>query len=132
MLFDFILVASHVPSPATAATPTPRSSHVDYGFGSDQRAFAGAHRFGIERREWSYGSPGPPHNKVMVDKKEEDGDVELYVECFRCNPLVDRDSWAEWMPWLHYWYARLLWAEAVRRVLVDGGKEVGEEVAVVD
>lgn len=49
--------------------------------------------------------------------REEEEYVELSLECFRCNPIMDRDSWAEYMPWLHHWYARLLWAEAVGTVL---------------
>jgi hypothetical protein len=103
MLFDFALVSKHIQTPAD-----PSPSYADYGFGSDKRAFAGSHRFVINRKE-----------RDVVDEKAEKEEeyVQLSVECFRCNPMINRDSWAESMPWLHYWYGRFLWAEAVRAVL---------------
>ena len=112
MLFDFLLVSTHI-QPTAIKTPTspspslPGYSCVDYGFGSDSGSFAGAHRFAVVRQE----------RDDEAGKEGEEEYVELKLECFRCNPLVNRESWAEWVPWLHYWYARFLWAEAVRSVL---------------
>jgi len=92
-------------------SPDQLPSYVDYGFGSDQRPFSGSHRFVVDRKEQK-----DVDEKVEQMGKEEEV-VELYVECFRCNPMINRDSWAESMPWLHYWYAKFLWAEAVKAVL---------------
>jgi hypothetical protein len=109
MLFDFALVSKHI---QTSSDPSP--SYADYGFGSDKRNFAGSHRFAINRKERSHDQD--VNEKVGQAGKEEEY-VELYLQCFRCNPIVNRDSWAESLPWLHYWYARFLWADAVMAVL---------------
>ncbi|TVY27391.1 hypothetical protein LHYA1_G004196, partial [Lachnellula hyalina] len=84
--------------PTATKTPTspspslPGYSCVDYGFGSDSGSFAGAHRFAVVRQE----------RDDEAGKEGEEEYVELKLECFRCNPLVNRESWAEWVPWLHY------------------------------
>lgn len=109
MFFDFALVSKHI---QTSSSPTP--SYVDYGFGSDQRIFSGSHRFAINREEKIRDQD--VNEKVRQAGMKEEY-IELCLECFRCNPIIDRDSWAEYIPWLHYWYARFLWAEAVRAVL---------------
>jgi hypothetical protein len=109
MLFDFALVSKHI---QTSSDPSP--SYADYGFGSDRRNFAGSHRFGINREE---GVHDRDVDEEAGEARKEEELIELYVECFRCDPLVNRDSWAEYMPWFHYWYARFLWADAVRAVL---------------
>ncbi|TVY17168.1 hypothetical protein LARI1_G004575, partial [Lachnellula arida] len=59
MVFDFLLVATHIhipncnPTPTSGSTSTslPGYSYADYGFGSDGRGFAGAHRFAVVRKE---------------------------------------------------------------------------------
>lgn len=104
MLFDFALVSKHIRT--TSGLPP---SYVDYGFGSDKRNFAGSHRFVVNRKDEGHGKD--------ANDKTEGGSVELYVEGFCCNPMVNRGSWVEYMPWIHYWYGTLLWAEAVRAVL---------------
>jgi len=109
MFFDFALVNKHI---QTSSDSSP--SFVDYGFGSDRRIFAGSQRFAVSRK---VRVPDQDVNGKVEQAVKEEEYVELYVECFRCNPVVDRDSWAEYAPWLHYWYARFLWAEAVRAVL---------------
>ncbi|EXJ78323.1 hypothetical protein A1O3_09484 [Capronia epimyces CBS 606.96] len=123
MLFDFALVSKHIqtrpdsipPSSSYGSSYSYSYSYVDYGFGSDQRNFAGAHRFVVTRKEQDQHQ----HQNQDQDSKEqkEEEYIELSIECFRCNPLINQDSWAEYLPWLHYWYARFLWAEAVRTVL---------------
>lgn len=125
MIFDFALVDKHIRQ--TFTDPSP--SYVDYGFGADHRIFAGSHRFVVKRSEEKRHDQGDLFNEAAqgwqeMTIKESGGEeeevekfVELYVECFRCNPMVNRDSWAEYVPWLHYWYAKALWAEAVRAVL---------------
>ena len=109
MLFDFTLVSKHIQTDSDALP-----SYVDYGFGSEKMKFAGSHRFAIDRKERTH--------EQDVDEKlgevgKEEGYIELSVECFTCNPVVNRDSWAVYIPWVHYWYAKFLWADAVKAVL---------------
>jgi hypothetical protein len=111
MFFDFAVVDRHIQTPSD-----PSPSHIDYGFGSDQRVFSGSARFSVTRYERVHDTEENEKPEPLQSEKE-DGYVELSIECFRCNPLVNKDSWAEYAPWLHYWYAKFLWAEAVRRLL---------------
>jgi hypothetical protein len=111
MFFDFAVIDKHI---QTHSDPAP--SYIDYGFGSDRRVFSGSQRFVVTRHE-RIRNMEEDEKAGLLQTEKEDGYVELSIECFRCNPLVDRDSWAEYAPWLHYWYAKCLWAEAVRRLL---------------
>lgn len=88
-------------------TSDPVSSYVDFCFGSDESRFGGCHRFAIIRES-------------AREFRDEDGveeQVEVLLEHFRCNPKVNVDSWAEYIPWVHYWYAKFLFADAVRTLL---------------
>jgi hypothetical protein len=78
--------------------------------------FSGSQRFSVTRHE---PTPDAEEDRKtgLLQSEMEDGYVELTIECFVCNPLGNRACWAEYLPWLHYWYAKCLWAEAVRRVL---------------
>lgn len=84
------------------------SSYVDFCFGSDESRFGGCHRFVIVR---------VPSAELKEAEDSMEEQVEVLLEHFRCNPKVDVDSWAEYIPWFHYWYAKVLFADAVRNLL---------------
>ncbi|RDL32019.1 uncharacterized protein BP5553_09421 [Venustampulla echinocandica] len=89
------------------STSDPSPSYVDFGFGSDSASFAGCHRFCVIRNP----------EETKDGPSEADSGVEIRLEHFRCNPVKNVDSWAEYIPWLHYWYAKLLFADGIRSLL---------------
>ena len=100
-----MLIDSHL-----ATSPDQRPSYVDFGFGSDKAPFAGCHRFSIVRN----------HEGNSI---ESDGGVkviEMRLEHFRGNPRKNVDSWAEYITWFHYWYAKLLFADGIRSCFRNG------------
>ncbi|KAG9236591.1 hypothetical protein BJ875DRAFT_218022 [Amylocarpus encephaloides] len=94
--------------------PTTGGSYVDFCFGSDTAIFGGCQRFSIRHLDLSTKRQIESDETSML--KEED-EIEISLEHFRCNPVKNEDSWAELIPWVHYWYARLLAADAVRSIL---------------
>ncbi|KAJ5186285.1 hypothetical protein N7449_011049 [Penicillium cf. viridicatum] len=79
-----------------------RASYVDYGFGSDEFTFAGCHRFQITR------SP-----RIGAEPL-----VQFELQHFRCNPQKNEPSVAEYIAWVHYAYAKSLFANAVQCILL--------------
>lgn len=113
---SFKIVDSHLK--LTPSDPLP--SYLDFGFGSDRGQFAGCHRFsihrGLESKDSELGRLNITGATGMTELPEE-GDVEVRLEHFRCNPSKNVASWAEWIPWLHFWYAKFLFADGVSSVL---------------
>lgn len=99
-------------TPASASAP--RSSFVDIGFGSDTATFAGSHRFEVITEEnvdpKSDGADG-------VDGHGDSGDVVVKLSHFRCNPLQNKPSGAEWIRWFHIIYAKMLFNDGIGEIL---------------
>lgn len=111
MFFDFVLVSKHIQS---KSDPSP--SHVDYGFGSDRKHFAGSHRFRVTHEEGVCDTEVDKGTGLSVNSSSE-GSVELSLECIVCDPTTNRYPLVIYLPWIHYWYARFLWANAVKTLL---------------
>ncbi|KFY29722.1 hypothetical protein V494_08511 [Pseudogymnoascus sp. VKM F-4513 (FW-928)] len=113
----FQLVDSHVK--VTPSDPLP--SYLTFGFGSDRGQFAGCHRFSIHRGlEPKKGIESGTLNVSRADDEAElldDGEVEIRLEHFRCNPSRNVPSWAECISWFHRWYAEFLFADGISSML---------------
>lgn len=83
------------------------AAFVDLAFGSDERGFAGCHRFSARRS----GA----------------GEVALRLECVTCNPVVDVTRNEGWLKMFHTVYAKLLFSAALGRVERDIHSEVSVE-----
>lgn len=113
----FQLVDSHLKS----APSDPLPSYLDFGFGSDRGYFAGCHRFslyrGLKSKKGSeLGKSDVTGTAGRADLLEE-GEVEVRLEHFRCNPSKNVPSWAEYISWFHCWYAKFLFADGISSVL---------------
>lgn len=82
-------------------------STVDVVFGSDQRQFAGVHRFAL----------------VRDDKKP--GVVRISLEHTSCNPTVNKALKPDFMIPVHNFYAQWLFRESVAQVLLRIENEAG-------
>ena len=104
----FQLVDSHI---ATASNAS--ASHLDFGFGSDEGLFAGCHRFSIAR--------GPLKTGVEVGAQDRQAlqDVEIRLEGFFYTPRAIPDVPRRLLVWFHQLYARLLFTDGVRGVLLQ-------------
>jgi hypothetical protein len=113
----FQLVDSHL----KLAPSDPLPSYLDFGFGSDRGYFAGCHRFSLHRglesdKDSELGSLNVAGTASDADMLE-DGEVEVRLEHFRCNPSKNVPSWAECISWFHCWYAKFLFADGISSVL---------------
>lgn len=86
----------------------PRTSYVDYGFGSDELAFAGCHRFQIKR--------------TLPTGASESARIELSIQCFQCNPKADKPSAdkqfiMQYAEAFHRMYAKALFANAIHSII---------------
>ncbi|KFY06990.1 hypothetical protein V492_07547 [Pseudogymnoascus sp. VKM F-4246] len=97
----FQLVDSHVK--VTPSDPLP--SYLTFGFG------------GLEPKKGS--EPGRLNVSGAADEPEllDDGEVEIRLEHFRCNPSRNVPSWAECISWFHRWYAEFLFADGISSML---------------
>lgn len=77
-------------------------SYIDVGFGSSRSSFAGLHRFSIRRNR---------------NERSDEGEVEIEMSSLICNPTVDRLSMPAALMIFDRVYARLLFREAVSRIL---------------
>ncbi|CAG8956209.1 hypothetical protein HYFRA_00003589 [Hymenoscyphus fraxineus] len=102
----FKMTDYHLQGPSEFST-----SYVDFCFGSDESRFGGCHRFAIIREA---SGESNADGETEGNKEEQ---FKVLLEHFRCNPQINADSWAEYIPWVHYWYAMLLFADAVRTLL---------------
>lgn len=96
------------------AEPSDRSpSYVDYGFGSDEFSFAGCHRFQLTRLL--------PEVESQSSSEGESGEaqVKITLQHFVCNPRKNVPSVAQYIERFHYVYAKALFANGVRSVLVQ-------------
>jgi hypothetical protein len=105
---SFKILDEHISDPSA-----PGFSYVDYGFGSDESSFAGCHRFQIRRQrvKSEFQSSG-----VGEDKEPQ---VQITLQHFRCNPTKNVPSAAEYIAKFHYVYAKALFADGIRSVLVQ-------------
>jgi len=112
---SFKLVDAHLKSDSNSH---PSYSYLDFAFGSVTAHFTGCHRFSIHRNvqkdDGNSGVIGGVGEGGVFGGEEY---VQIRLEHFRCNPRKNVDSWAEWIPWIHYWYAKVLLADGVRSVL---------------
>ncbi|KFY42162.1 hypothetical protein V495_04644 [Pseudogymnoascus sp. VKM F-4514 (FW-929)] len=113
----FKLVDSHL-----KVTPSDQlPSYLDFGFGSDRGQFAGCHRFSVHRglKSKTDGELGRLNITGAFNEEgmPEDGEVEVRLEHFRCNPSENKPSWAEFISWFHRWYAEFLFADGISSVL---------------
>lgn len=104
---DVLFGSFKVTDASLKSTTDESPSYVDFGFGSDLGSFAGCHRFAVIRN---------PKN-ATDSLGEVENEVEVRLEHFRCNPMKDVDSWAEYITWFHRWYAHLLFAAGIRSLL---------------
>lgn len=113
----FRLVDSHLK--LTPSDPLP--SYLDFAFGSDRGNFAGCHRFSLHRGLESKTDNELSRSNVtgLIGEADllEESEVEVRLEHFRCNPSKNVPSWAEYISWFHYWYAKLLFADGIGSVL---------------
>ncbi|KAF9065947.1 hypothetical protein BDP27DRAFT_1331333 [Rhodocollybia butyracea] len=83
--------------------------------------FGGCHRFSVHRNLHGNSRLDIESSSVTDesgrDSRQVQDEVEIRLEHFRCNPQTNIDSWAEYITWFHYWYARLLFADGIRSVL---------------
>ncbi|KFZ20629.1 hypothetical protein V502_03111 [Pseudogymnoascus sp. VKM F-4520 (FW-2644)] len=97
----FKLVDSHLK--LTPSDPLP--SYLDFGFG------------GLELKKDSELSRLNVTGAAGEGGLPDDGEVEVRLEHFRCNPSKNVPSWAECISWFHYWYAKFLFADGISSVL---------------
>lgn len=87
----FVVLDKHI-----ASASDPRPSYVDYAFGSDQRQFAGCHRFQIQHGQGSQPS-------IQIDQQH-----------LNCNPQENIPAVPEYGQRLHTIYAKLLFANGIQ------------------
>lgn len=84
------------------------SSYVDYTFGSDERSFAGCHRFEIVHH-----LPSKPGQREPV--------VEIRASSFICNPQENKPAILfKPLYWFHLTYQKLLFADGIRSLTTRG------------
>ncbi|EAS36700.3 uncharacterized protein CIMG_02054 [Coccidioides immitis RS] len=115
----FLVIDSHILP--TSSTPSQGStneletlySYIDIGFGLGD--FGGAHRFSIHRQ-----CPHEPQKQANWLSSEKDREVITFsLSHFTCNPNRAEDTLAtvRYLNWFHQWYARVLFADALKGVM---------------
>ncbi|OJK00081.1 hypothetical protein ASPACDRAFT_42661 [Aspergillus aculeatus ATCC 16872] len=110
----FMILDKHIAIESEVAEPSRRASWIDYGFGSDESSFAGCHRFQITRIE-DTGGEGPSKTDSTTESQ-----VQVELQSFQCNPQKNVPFGSEILKQFHSQYARLLFANGIQSVLLQG------------
>jgi hypothetical protein len=96
-----------------------REKYIDIGFGSDRFSFSGFHRWSVSRVDPADDMYGHPETTVSASGAQDPSTrLRITLTCFVCNPSLDKPVVGGLLlHTFHLMYARLLFREAVAKVL---------------